>query len=98
MIKCKECKYWKKPNEYDEIATPIDQDTYKPMVLPFEVRICESENITLFERNPNSNGVSLRDGSDFHCAMYTGEDYGCINGCRLTYNEPDTTESLILAR
>jgi hypothetical protein len=84
IIKCKDCKYWgsreRSSDDEDEIVNPIDPDTYERMEMPFEVKICGSLNITLFERNPNSNGVSLRDGSDYDCTMYTGEDFGCVNG------------------
>jgi hypothetical protein len=81
-MKCKECKFWEEvKDEYDPIASPEDEDGgLKKM--PFEVRICKSPNITLFERNPNPNGVSLCDGSDYMATMYTGPEFGCINGKR----------------
>jgi hypothetical protein len=78
-MKCKDCKHWEDGDEYDLIMHPLDPDTYNFMEMPFKVFECKNPNITLFERNPNSNGVSLCDGSDYKAKMYTGEDFGCIN-------------------
>jgi hypothetical protein len=77
---CKTCKNWciTSNSSRDGIAQPEDPDTCEEAQMPFEVRECCSDNITLFERNPNSNGISLKDGSDYHAVMYTGEDFGCV--------------------
>jgi len=85
MITCKECRYWAESSDDDDdrIMHPEDPDTYEPMALPFSVKKCTSENITLFERNPDSAGVSLCDGSDYRAQMYTGPDFGCVNGAPL---------------
>jgi hypothetical protein len=83
VSKCKECQFWGyDPDKYngdDDITDPIDEDTFEPKAMPFKVRLCNSPNIVLFERNPNSNGVSLCDGSNYRAKMYTGEDFGCVN-------------------
>ena len=80
---CKNCRFWavnkEDYNPHNDIIEPLDPDTYKPMKMPFEVKVCMSDNITWFERNPNSNGVSLVDGSDYYARMLTGENFGCVN-------------------
>lgn len=81
MIRCKECIFWKMPdnNIYDPIARPEDEDGGLK-IMPFDVRICKSPNQTLFERNPNINGISLNDGSEYSAVLYTGQEFGCVNG------------------
>ena len=81
MKTCKTCIYWvDTDDDFDSIMHPWDYDTdSKKMDMPFEVRECTSRNITLFERNPDPQGVSLCDGSDYRANMYTGPDYGCVN-------------------
>jgi hypothetical protein len=78
--KCKTCEHWCRTSDdrWDGIANPYDPDTMDYAVMPFEVRQCTSPNIVYFERNPNSNGISLKDGSDYRAVMYTGEDFGCV--------------------
>lgn len=80
MKHCETCKYWKKVplDDFDQIANPTDEDTCEPKEMPFEVRECSSPNITLFERNPNADGISLTDGSDYRAVMYTGPSFGCV--------------------
>ena len=80
MIECKSCRYWIDNKEWDAIMHPMDYDTDEEMRMPFEVRKCTHPSITLFERNPDPRGVSLTDGSMYHAAMYTGPEYGCVNG------------------
>jgi hypothetical protein len=84
MILCKDCIYWidDKP-DYDRIMHPEDMDTGEYMKMPFEIKKCKCSNITLFERNPNDNGVSLCDGSDYRAVMYTGPNFGCVNGIKI---------------
>ena len=82
MCLCKSCIYWQDNDNMNSIMHPYDDDTYEEMVMPFIVKRCCCPNITLFERNPNSNGVSLCDGSHYHAAMYTGCEYGCVNGVK----------------
>jgi len=82
MERCKTCKHWgSKPDEEiysDRICKPYDEDTFEKKKMPFEVKRCCSPNITLFEKNLNSNGISLTDGSEYYASMCTGEDFGCI--------------------
>ena len=84
ILKCKTCKFWVKPVERDNwnarfICNPVDSDTYEKMKTNFEVRKCNSDKIVYFERQPESNWISLVDGSEYYAKMLTGEDYGCIN-------------------
>ena len=83
MNKCKTCKHWIAPGNDDfqagYICHPVDPDTYEPMAMPFEVRMCESPKIVFFERSPDSTGISLIDGSEYYASMLTGEDFGCVN-------------------
>lgn len=85
MDKCKTCKHWKLPPDDEkfwrvkDICNPVDPDTFEPMKLDFEVKMCISDKIVWFERQPESTGVSLMDGSDWFSQMLTGEDFGCVN-------------------
>lgn len=80
MKTCKDCAFWENYNDYHgQIEEPIDPDTYRPMDIGFDVKACKSDNITIFERNPNRDGVSLTDGSQYYARMFTGPDYGCVN-------------------
>ena len=86
-MNCKTCKYWYVTEEYkkyDQILEPYDSDTYEPMVMPFEVRLCNSPKIAFFERNPDPKGISLCDGSNYMIKLCTGPDFGCVN-----YEEKD---------
>lgn len=82
MCLCKKCKFWiaSDPNDRAPIEYPEDEDTYELKKMPFEVHECKSTKITRFERSPDITGVSLRDGSDYCVHMYTGEEFGCVNG------------------
>ena len=79
MKTCKDCAFWRIDDRTDRITNPIDEDTYEEKEMPFEVRKCLNDDITLFERNPSPRGVSLCDGSQYYAAMYTGPDFGCVN-------------------
>ncbi len=81
MIFCKDCLFWiDDESDTNYIMHPFDEDTFKEKKMPFLVKRCNCSNITLFERNPNIDGVSLCDGSNYRAAMYTGENFGCVNG------------------
>lgn len=84
MEKCKNCKHWTPPAADDswretEICKPSDPETFEPMVMPFEVRICKSPKMLFCERPVESNGTAVADGSDYFASLMTGEDFGCIN-------------------
>jgi hypothetical protein len=91
MNKCKTCKFWEEEywdeTQYDPIRHPIDPDTLELMPTNFEVRLCKSSKIAYFERHPESNGISLVDGSDYLALMLTGEDFGCVNWQKKTKGE-----------
>jgi len=77
---CKECKWWYN-TDYDkesEIVSPRDPDTYKFMVLPFEVRFCHCPKITFFERPVESDGATVIDGSQYQACLITAPDFGCV--------------------
>lgn len=82
MHKCKTCAHWKVDNKgalnADDIQAPVDPDTFEPMQMPFEVRRCTTDNIMYFERNPNPNGISVTDASNYFVAIFTGEEFGCV--------------------
>ena len=80
MKTCKDCAFWENYDDcHGQITQPVDPDTWEPMDIGFEVKACKSGNITIFERNPNKDGVSLTDGSNYYARMFTGPDYGCVN-------------------
>lgn len=81
MIKtCKTCKHWQKDSEntHGSITRPVDPDTWKPMVMPFEVRMCSSPAILFHERPVESNGACVADGSAYMAVLFTAEDFGCV--------------------
>ena len=70
MKTCKTCKHWIVPEDKDfqdyrvyDICSPLDQDTYDPMKMDFEVRVCSSPLIIRFERPQTNTGIALTDGS-----------------------------------
>ena len=84
MNTCKTCQHWMLASEdhdgsYEvQMTAPIDPDTYEPMVMEFEVRICEHPAKTLFERPVERNGFGLSDGSQYWVMLATAEDFGCV--------------------
>lgn len=83
MNTCKTCKHWRHNYddmfEYsDQICRPVDQDTYKPMVMPFEVRECLHPALVKFERTSEENGFGVTDGSEYMARLTTGPDFGCV--------------------
>ena len=75
---CKTCKHWKEDND-DVLANPYDPDTYQRMVMPFEVRRCGQPLLLFCERPVVSNGACVKDASEYWAALYTAEDFGCVN-------------------
>lgn len=52
--------------------------THTPMVMPFEVRICEHPAQTFCERPVEKNGFGVADGSEYMAVLATAEDFGCV--------------------
>ncbi len=82
MNTCKTCQRWKldPPDDdwqADAICRPLDPDTYQPMNRGFETRKCTLPH-TFYEPPVERNGFALCDGSQYHAALYTAEDFGCI--------------------
>ena len=76
---CKECIWWTVTNNgFDPISKPDDPDTCEEMVMPFEVRKCESPNVLFCERPVKINGAAVQDGSTYKAEFYTAEEFGCI--------------------
>lgn len=83
---CKTCAHWKAPPidgpyEYDrhsQICNPTDPDTYEPMAMPFEVRLCRHPALTFCERPVERNGFGVADGSEYMAVFATAEDFGCV--------------------
>lgn len=83
MKTCKTCRHWSAPepddNFYeDRLIRPFDPDTYTPMKMPFEVRICRQPTQTFCEYPVESNGFGLADASNYRAVLATGEDFGCV--------------------
>lgn len=74
---CKTCRHWQAP-ERNRITEPHDPDTYKPMLLPFEVRECKHPRLLFCERPLEENGFAVADGSEYFAALYTAESFGCV--------------------
>lgn len=78
---CSTCKWWftEKENYIGfDVLRPEDIDTGKPMVLPFEVRHCNSPKITFYERPVEPNGATVVDGSTCIAKLITGPEFGCV--------------------
>lgn len=83
MEHCKTCKHWQKPGEdagirEDDLCTPRDPDTYKPMDRGFEVRLCKEPTQAFCESPVKRDGFALTDGSTYMAAIATAEDFGCV--------------------
>lgn len=80
---CKTCRHWVaaesgfNPIERD-ICSPVDPDTFEPMLMPFEVRRCAHPEKTFHERPVSRDGFGLADASEYMAELYTGEDFGCV--------------------
>lgn len=85
MEHCKTCNHWKRatPPKYSgswrqQMTAPVDQDTYEPMKVEFEVRLCEHPAQTFCERPVERNGFGIADGSEYMAILMTAEDFGCV--------------------
>ncbi len=79
MERCQTCKWWIEPgDDWDEIAYPVDPDTYQRMVMPFEVRLCQHPDKLFCERPVKDIGMALRDGSGYRADLYTAVNFGCV--------------------
>lgn len=83
MERCKTCKHWRATlpgDSYhaDQICSPLDPDTMKPMKRGFESRLCKHPNQALFEAPVQANGFALTDASEYLACLATGEDFGCV--------------------
>lgn len=83
MNTCDTCQYWKPTPEnyynYEEILRPTDPDTYQPMQVEFEVRLCQCPKKVRFERPPAADFASVVDGSNYRAELATGPKFGCIH-------------------
>jgi hypothetical protein len=77
---CKTCVHWQQPKDDSrrwEITRPVDQDTYEPMKMPFEVRQCTHPKLLFCERPVENPGFAVADGSEYWAGFYTTEEFGC---------------------
>lgn len=61
-----------------DLCRPIDPDSYEPMELEFEVRLCRMPTQTFTETPVERNGFALTDGSGYYAVLATAEDFGCV--------------------
>lgn len=79
MSTCSTCKHWTVGDRYwDPIIAPEDPDTWEPMVMPFEVKVCKHPELLFCERPVDPAGFAVADGSTYMANFYTGPDFGCI--------------------
>lgn len=80
MKTCDTCKHWQDYDNgfYDDILRPRDPDTYEPMELPFDVRMCTSPKLLFCERPVEENGATVRDGSEYKAELLTAAKFGCV--------------------
>jgi hypothetical protein len=77
-MKCKKCKHWKNNDRDSRFTNPKDIDTDEDMKFEFTVKRCSNPKLLFCERPLESNGFSVRDGSDYFAALYTAENFGCV--------------------
>lgn len=78
MSSCKTCRYWQYSADDDYICRPLDEDTYEPKKMPFEVKECTHPGLVRFERTVEINGFCMTDGSDYKACLFTAEEFGCV--------------------
>ena len=79
MERCRTCKFWVvNKGDWDQISNPFDPDTYEPMKMPFEVRLCQHPDWKFCERPLRDDGFALADGSGYMANLYTAENFGCV--------------------
>lgn len=83
MKTCDTCRFWEVSDSThasyraEEIVAPTDPDTFKPMRLPFEVRVCACPRLLFCERPVEENGACVVDGSTYYAGLFTGPKFGC---------------------
>jgi len=80
---CKTCRYWIAPTDTDsyhaqDLCSPVDPDTYEPMKMEYEVRLCKMPTQTFAEFPVERNGFGLTDASEYYAVLVTAEDFGCV--------------------
>lgn len=77
--RCKTCKFWTPPErEWDYVAHPVDEDTFEPKVIGYEVRLCRHPELTFCETPLSADGFGVADGSTYLADLYTAEEFGCV--------------------
>ena len=84
MNLCKTCKHWKGQGKVitnhvvNDVINPVEWETGKPMVMPFEIRECRHPSKTFCEQPVEENGFGVCDGSTYMAALITGPEFGCV--------------------
>lgn len=83
MKTCKTCKhwFWKTYHGYtphEGIVRPLDEDTYQPKEMSFEVKHCNHPELMFCERPLVPDGFCVADGSGYMANLITGSDFGCV--------------------
>lgn len=85
MPRCSTCKHWRLLDDGQDwipnadIVRPLDEDTYEPKAMPFEVRFCKSPKLHRLERPTSPDACGVVDGSMYRADFYSGPDFGCVN-------------------
>jgi hypothetical protein len=80
MERCKTCKHWVKPGnpKARDLCDPLDQDTFEPMRIGFEVRECTHPSKGFHATPTERDGFAITDASNYFAALCTAEEYGCV--------------------
>jgi len=78
MSNCKNCRWWTPVEGYDGVANPVDEETYEPKEMGYEVRTCKHPELTFCETPISADGFGIADGSGYKANLYTAENFGCV--------------------
>lgn len=85
MSTCKSCKHWTIKSDVSRIVFPPHPVTFKHpadeaqvvQTYGYRVRYCLHPKILFYQR-PERDGAAVVDGSQYHAALLTAEDFGCV--------------------
>lgn len=84
--RCVTCKWWQEEEDrYNTVVNPPDPITYDQLETEDEIRAkwghavrhCKNPKILFYQR-PEINAAAVVDGSNYHAALLTAEQFGCV--------------------
>jgi len=80
MEKCNDCKHWKfdPKNYHDGVDLISVYDSKDHLTAKPGFKFCKNPKLKFYEA-PGLDEACLIDGSQYHAALITGKDFGCVN-------------------